>query len=204
MEIIQMRFETSAAKPAQFIDDGKVQIVITGKSNVGKSSLINAIGNKGKLARTSSTPGKTRLINYFLADNEYYIVDLPGYGFAKAPKSEQAQWQALMDSYFKSGTSKKALMLVDIRHKPTAEDRMMRDYLADYDFEVVVVATKADKIAKTKLKNYVEDIRRELELPDEMLIIPYSSQNSYNRDYLVEVIRAFATEPPMDDIEAMI
>ena len=92
MEIIQMRFETSAAKPSQFITDNLPQIVVTGKSNVGKSSLINSIGNNGKLARTSSTPGKTRLVNYFLADNSFYIVDLPGYGFANAPKSEQAKW----------------------------------------------------------------------------------------------------------------
>ncbi len=195
MEIIRMRFETSAARSSQFVKNAFPQIVITGKSNVGKSSLINSIGNNGKLARTSSMPGKTRLINYFLAEESFYIVDLPGYGFAKAPKSEQAQWQALMDSFFKSGSSKKALMLVDIRHKPTSEDKMMRDYLAYYDFEVVVVATKADKIAKSKLKNYIDDIKKELELPEDMLVIPYSSQNAYNRDYLVEVIRAFAQEP---------
>lgn len=195
MEIIRMQFETSAAKPSQFVKNAFPQLVITGKSNVGKSSLINSIGNNGKLARTSSMPGKTRLINYFIAEESFYIVDLPGYGFAKAPKSEQVQWQALMDSFFKSGSAKKALMLVDIRHKPTSEDKMMRDYLAYYDFEVVVVATKADKIAKSKLKNYVADIKKELELPDDMLVIPYSSQNAYNRDYLVEVIREFATEP---------
>lgn len=195
MEIIRMQFETSAAKPSQFVKNAFPQVVITGKSNVGKSSLINSIGNNGKLARTSSMPGKTRLINYFLAEESFYIVDLPGYGFAKAPKSEQSQWQALMDSFFKSGSAKKALMLVDIRHKPTSEDKMMRDYLAYYDFEVVVVATKADKIAKSKLKNYVADIKKELELPEDMLVIPYSSQNSYNRDYLVEVIREFAQEP---------
>lgn len=195
MEIIRMKFETSAAKPSQFVKNAFPQVVITGKSNVGKSSLINSIGNNGKLARTSSMPGKTRLINYFLAEESFYIVDLPGYGFAKAPKSEQSQWQALMDSFFKSGSAKKALMLVDIRHKPTSEDKMMRDYLAYYDFEVVVVATKADKIAKSKLKNYVADIKKELELPEDMLVIPYSSQNAYNRDYLVEVIREFAQEP---------
>lgn len=195
MEIIRMRFETSAAKPSQFVKNAFPQLVITGKSNVGKSSLINSIGNNGKLARTSSMPGKTRLINYFMAEDSFYIVDLPGYGFAKAPKEEQAQWQALMDSFFKSGSAKKALMLVDIRHKPTSEDKMMRDYLAYYDFEVVVVATKADKIAKTKIKNYVADIKKELELPEDMLVIPYSSQNAYNRDYLVEVIREFALEP---------
>ena len=107
MEILQMRFETSAAKPSQFITDNLPQLVVTGKSNVGKSSLINSIGNNGKLARTSSTPGKTRLVNYFLADNSFYIVDLPGYGFAKAPKSEQAQWQSLMDGFFSSGSAKK-------------------------------------------------------------------------------------------------
>lgn len=192
MEIIQMRFETSAAKPSQFINNGMPQIVITGKSNVGKSSLINSIGNNGKLARTSATPGKTRLINYFIADNSFYIVDLPGYGFAKAPKTEQAQWQSLMDSFFQSGTSKNALMLVDIRHEPTAEDKLMRDYLAYYDFNITVVATKADKIAKSKINNYINIIRKSLELPKDVSIIAFSSQTAHNRDLLVQTIRNIA------------
>ena len=189
MEIIQMRFETSAAKSSQFINDGMPQIVITGKSNVGKSSLINSIGNNGKLARTSSTPGKTRLINYFSADNSFYIVDLPGYGFAKAPTTEQAQWQSLMDSFFKSGSAQNALMLVDIRHEPTAEDKLMRDYLMYYNFNITVVATKADKIAKSKVNTYVAGIKKSLAFPNETNIIPFSSQTGFNRDYLVQTIR---------------
>lgn len=189
MEIIQMHFETSAAKPSQFINNGMPQIVITGKSNVGKSSLINSIGNNGKLARTSSTPGKTRLINYFSADNSFYIVDLPGYGFAKAPKTEQAQWQALMDSFFQSGSAQNALMLVDIRHDPTEEDKLMRDYLKYYSFNVIVVATKADKIAKSKVNAYVAKLKKALELPSETEVIPFSSQTGFNRDYLIQTIR---------------
>ena len=189
MEIIQMRFETSAAKPSQFITDNLPQIVVTGKSNVGKSSLINSIGNNGKLARTSSTPGKTRLVNYFLADNSFYIVDLPGYGFAKAPKSEQAQWQSLMDGFFSSGSAKKALMLVDIRHDPTNEDKLMRDYLQYYDFKITVVATKADKIAKSKINNYTAALRKSLGFGCEVKMIPFSSLTGMNRDFLVETIR---------------
>lgn len=194
MEIIQMRFETSAAKPSQFITDNLPQIVVTGKSNVGKSSLINSIGNNGKLARTSSTPGKTRLVNYFLADNSFYIVDLPGYGFAKAPKSEQAQWQSLMDGFFSSGSAKKALMLVDIRHDPTNEDKLMRDYLQYYNFNITVVATKADKIAKSKINNYTAAIRKSLGFGSDIKIIPFSSLTSMNRDFLVETIRQLVCE----------
>lgn len=192
MEIIQMRFETSAAKPSQFIVNDVPQIVITGKSNVGKSTLINSLGNNGKLARTSSTPGKTRLVNYFNADNgSFYVVDLPGYGFAKAPKEEQAQWQALMDSFFQASTAKKALMLVDIRHKPTNEDLLMRDYLMYYNFDILAVTTKADKIAKSKVNNYVSDVKRELALPKGTEIIPFSADSGLNRDYLVTKIREF-------------
>ena len=194
MEIIQMRFETSAAKPSQFITDNLTQIVVTGKSNVGKSSLINSIGNNGKLARTSSTPGKTRLVNYFLADNSFYIVDLPGYGFAKAPKSEQAQWQSLMDGFFSSGSAKKALMLVDIRHDPTNEDKLMRDYLQYYNFNITVVATKADKIAKSKINNYTAAIRKSLGFGSDIKIIPFSSLTGMNRDFLVETIRQLVCE----------
>ena len=194
MEIIQMRFETSAAKPSQFITDNLPQIVVTGKSNVGKSSLINSIGNNGKLARTSSTPGKTRLVNYFLADNSFYIVDLPGYGFAKAPKSEQAQWQSLMDGFFSSGSAKKALMLVDIRHDPTNEDKLMRDYLQYYNFNITVVATKADKIAKSKINNYTAAIRKSLGFGSDIKIIPFSSLTGRNRDFLVETIRQLVCE----------
>ena len=194
MEIIQMRFETSAAKPSQFITDNLPQIVVTGKSNVGKSSLINSIGNNGKLARTSSTPGKTRLVNYFLADNYFYIVDLPGYGFAKAPKSEQAQWQSLMDGFFSSGSAKKALMLVDIRHDPTNEDKLMRDYLQYYNLNITVVATKADKIAKSKVNNYTAAIRKSLGFGSDIKIIPFSSLTGMNRDFLVETIRQLVCE----------
>lgn len=194
MEIIQMRFATSAARSAQFINDGLPQLVITGKSNVGKSSLINSIGNNGKLARTSSTPGKTRLINYFSADNSFYIVDLPGYGFAKAPKTEQAQWQALMDSFFQSGSAKNALMLVDIRHEPTAEDLLMRDYLKYYGFNVTVVATKADKLAKSKVNVYVAKLKKSLELPADTTVIPFSSQTGFNRDLLIQTIRQRITD----------
>lgn len=192
MEILDLHFETSAAKPSQFLTDGLPQIVITGKSNVGKSSLINSVGNNGKLARTSATPGKTRLVNYFLADGKFHIVDLPGYGFALAPKNEQAQWQALMDNFFKTGVAKKALMLVDIRHKPTSEDLIMRDYLMYYNFSTTVICTKADKVAKTKINNFVTDIKKELKFPQETVFIPFSSENGYNRDLLVKTIRNLA------------
>ena len=189
-----MKFQGSAAKKGQFIRDGLPQVVICGKSNVGKSSLINSLGNNGKLARTSAAPGKTRLVNYFLAEKRFYIVDLPGYGFAKAPKVEQEQWQKLMDAYFSSGTAGWAIHLVDIRHKPTREDLLMRQYLQYFRLSILTVATKADKIAKSKVNHYTEALKKELGMQEKEEILPYSSENGLNRDRLILTIRSIAHE----------
>lgn len=148
--IKQAEFVTSAGVEQAYPQPLEHEIAIVGKSNVGKSSLINALCNNFKLAKTSAQPGKTRLINYFLINRSFYLVDLPGYGFAKASKSEQRTWGQLMDQYLSSGRVKHLFMLIDIRHEPTADDITMFRYLLYYGIPYTLVATKADKLSKSK------------------------------------------------------
>ncbi|MGI6150742.1 MAG: ribosome biogenesis GTP-binding protein YihA/YsxC [Christensenellales bacterium] len=132
---------------------GAAQIAMVGKSNVGKSSFINAVCNNSKLARTSSTPGKTRLINFFsINGGEFYLVDLPGYGFAKAPKTEQGKWAELMEGYLRSGHVSHLFLLLDSRHEPTVADRQMLVWMQYYNIPYTIIATKVDKLPKTRRK----------------------------------------------------
>ncbi len=145
------RFETSVAKVGGYLETELPQIAMVGKSNVGKSSFINAVCNNGKLARTSQSPGKTRLINYFSANNgSFYLVDLPGYGFAKAPKHEQEAWGELIEGYLRSGKVTHLFLLLDSRHPPTADDKAIFHWVLYYNIPYTLVATKVDKIAKSK------------------------------------------------------
>lgn len=146
----QAEFVTSAGAGSTYPERLPCEIAIVGKSNVGKSSLINAVCRNNKLARTSAQPGKTRLINFFRINRAFYLVDLPGYGFAKASKEEQKSWGALMESYLASGRVTHLLLLLDIRHEPTDADRMMFRYVTYYNIPFTLVATKADKLAVSK------------------------------------------------------
>ena len=145
-------FKTSVADSKNIIIDGLSQVAFVGRSNVGKSSLINMLTNQKKLAKASSTPGRTRLINYFLINNKIYFVDLPGYGFAQASKKEVYGWQSLIEPYLMNNDKLKLVcMLVDSRIKPTEQDKQMFDYLAYYGVPFVIVATKSDKLSKAQL-----------------------------------------------------
>ena len=145
-------FKTSVADSKNIIIDGLNQIAFVGRSNVGKSSLINMLTNQKKLAKASSTPGRTRLINYFLINNKMYFVDLPGYGFAQASKKEVYGWQSLIEPYLMNNDKLKLVcMLVDSRITPTEQDKQMFDYLAFYNLPFVIVATKSDKLSKAQL-----------------------------------------------------
>ena len=192
MGYLNMKFVTSAANPGGFVKDNKPQVVITGKSNVGKSSLVNCISNNKKMAKVSSTPGKTRLINYFDVDGGFYITDLPGYGFAKVSKDMKASWEKLMNQYFGQDLGfKQAVHLVDIRHESTGEDRMMREYLLSYGYNVITVATKADKLSRMRVNQSVAALRKTLMLSAEELLIPFSSETCQGRDILVsEILKA--------------
>lgn len=135
------------------------EIAIVGRSNVGKSSFINALTNNGKLAKTSSTPGRTRLVNFFNIDNKFILVDLPGYGYAQAGKQEQSKWEGMIDGYFANSKNLVAvIMLVDIRHEPSKLDKLMIEYLYHYNIPVTIVATKLDKIKKSELARKLIDI----------------------------------------------
>ena len=157
------RFITSVADSGKFYNDGRPIIAVSGRSNVGKSSLINMLGANKKLAKTSDTPGRTRLINYFDFGN-FVLADLPGYGYAKVSASEKQKWANLLEEFFATQKLTLLLSLVDIRHEPTSDDKMMIDYLYRYAIPFCVVATKADKLPKTKIKPQITAVAASLKL----------------------------------------
>lgn len=165
-----------------------VEIAIVGRSNVGKSSLINRICNHNKLAKTSQSPGKTRLVNYFCINRSFYLVDLPGYGFAKASKSEQAGWGELVGDYLASGRVDHILLLIDIRHAPTAADKQMYEWILYYGLPFTLIATKADKIAVSKRRQAANTAAKLLGAPP--AAIPFSTMSGDGIDALTERIGA--------------
>ena len=171
------KFEISAVKPAQYPKNGVPEIVLVGKSNVGKSSFINTMINRKKLARTSSEPGKTRQINFYNIDDNFYFVDLPGYGFSKMSKVEQEQVGKFIEEYlFNRQEIALIIFLVDIRHDPTANDRLMYDYVMRSKLPFIVLANKADKIAPTKVVDYVSGIQKILNPIGDNIFLPFSSE----------------------------
>lgn len=171
------KFEISAVKPAQYPQNELPQIVLVGKSNVGKSSFINSMLNRKKLARTSSEPGKTRQINFYNIDEKFYFVDLPGYGYSKMSKEEQARVGSFIEEYL-SKSDKIALIvfLIDIRHEPSQNDRLMYNYIINTNSPCLVIANKADKIAVTKVDNAVQDLQNSLNPLKDLTFMPFSSE----------------------------
>ena len=187
MIIKDAKFITSVAERKNFLIADKPIIAVCGKSNVGKSSLINALANKKGLARTSVTPGRTRLINYF-DFGEFILADLPGYGFAKVSDSEKKKWAKLMEEYFACDKAlNHVIMLVDIRHDPTREDLLMINYLHNYALPFTVVATKADKIGKTRIFDRIKSIGNYLAIGMDS-VIATSSESGYGKDKLLAKI----------------
>ena len=184
------RFVTSVGLGSELPPPLCAEIAIVGKSNVGKSSLINSLCGRNKLAKTSSTPGKTRLINYFILNEEFYLVDLPGYGFASAPKTEQQKWGKLMEDYLASGRVTHIYMLIDIRHEPTQLDKQMFGYILYYGIPYTLVATKADKLARSKRVQAANAAAKLLGAPP--YAEPYSSESGDGREELLERIDAIA------------
>lgn len=184
--IKQAEFVTSVGAGSAYPPPERAEIAIVGKSNVGKSSLINHLCGNKKLAKTSQTPGKTRLINFFLLNRDFYLVDLPGYGFARASKTEQAGWGSLMEQYLSSGRVQHLFLLIDIRHAPTAEDRQMFEWVLYYGLPFTLIATKADKIAKSKRRQAANQAAKLLgALP---AAIPYSSESGDGKEAVLERI----------------
>ena len=180
-------FITSAAKADQFITPQKPMIAVCGKSNVGKSSFINMLANRKKLAKTSSEPGRTRLVNYF-DFGEFVLADLPGYGFARVSKSEKIKWAKTLDDFFKQKQNiSHVFMLVDSRHDPTADDAQMMEYLHFYTLPFTVVLTKADKLSRMKVKEHKKAIAADLYLGEKNLIAT-SAETGFGKDEILEKI----------------
>ncbi len=185
-----VKFETSIFNYNNILNTNKPQIVLVGKSNVGKSSFINTITNQKKLAKVGQTPGKTRSINFFNVNDEFYLVDLPGYGFSKMSDIQKQQINKLIDTYIsKSKNIKHIFFLVDIRNKPSQNDRQMYEWLLNRNVPFTIVATKADKIANTKINDYIKEIRKLLFAKEE--IIPFSSEKKINVDIICDKIVNF-------------
>ena len=199
MRITKSKFVTSLAELRSFSGQGLPEVALAGKSNVGKSSLINSLAGNSRLARTSSEPGKTRLVNFYQINGEMFLVDLPGYGFARAPKSERARWSAMIEGYLeRSEHLKHVLHLVDIRHEPTQEDRMMSEYLRHYGIAFTVVATKADKLSKAQRSRSIPAICRAL-VVQPWEIIPYSATDGTGKERLLAHIGQVALgEEPLE------
>ena len=182
-------FILSAAAPKSFLRDGLPQVAFAGRSNVGKSSVINRLLNRKNFARVGAAPGKTIHINYFKIDRAFYLVDLPGYGYAKVSKSERDRWGKLMESYFAHPELMTlGVMIVDSRHKPTADDCTRAQWFKDTGCPLVVVANKLDKLKKSEIAPNLQVIRDTLELEEETTVIPFSAEKGTGREDLLSAI----------------
>ncbi len=185
LNVNKAEFIKSAAAPSQFIQSSVPAVVFAGKSNVGKSSVINRMLNRKNFARVGSEPGKTIHVNYFLIDGKLYFIDLPGYGYAKVSQSERDRWGKLMDDFFAAGLFDLGVMIVDARHKPTRDDMTMAEWFKSSGCEFVVVANKLDKLKKSEIEPNMSQIRQTLELDDSVRIIPFSAERGQGRDELM-------------------
>ena len=182
-------FVLSAAAPSQFIRDGRKQLAFAGRSNVGKSSVINRLLNRRNLAHVGSSPGKTTQINYFLIDNKLYLVDLPGYGYAKVSGEERRRWGVLMEDFFtQPGLMTVGVQIVDARHEPTADDGTMTEYFRSSGLPFIVVANKLDKLKKSEIEPCLRRIRDTLALPPALSVLGFSCVNGTGRDELLGFI----------------
>ena len=185
----RVKFIRSAASPGDFLRDGRPQLAFAGRSNVGKSSVINRIVNRKNFARVGASPGKTSQINYFLLDERAYLADLPGYGYAKVSKAERDRWGRLMESYFASGLITLGIMIVDARHKPTADDVTMANWFFDTGCPVVVAANKLDKLKKSEIGPNMQAIRDTLALREEDRLVPFSAERGDGSEELMGLLR---------------
>ena len=194
MNFQKVDFLISAAAPKDFPKERLPEIAFAGKSNVGKSSVINRILQRKNFARVGDKPGKTIHVNYFTVDSKCYFVDLPGYGFAKVSEKEKARWGKLMEDYFAAGRIDLGVLIVDYRHPPTNNDITMADWFIQSGCPFVVVANKMDKLKKSELEPNLNTIREDLALPESVPVIPFSAEKGNGRDDLVRLILKAAGE----------
>ncbi len=189
MRIVKSDIEAVAVKPSQYPMEDMKEIAFAGRSNVGKSSLLNLLTGRKKLARVSGSPGKTRTINFYLINDQFRIVDLPGYGYAKVSKSVSEGWGEMMEKYLETRPNLlKVVQLVDIRHEPSKQDVQMYDYLRHFGLDGIVVATKADKISRNQWPKHIKQIRQTLKLSADDMVIPVSALKKTGHDQLLDVM----------------
>lgn len=189
MKVTQAEFIISAVSPKQYPDGSLPELALAGRSNVGKSSFINKMINRKNLARTSSKPGKTQTLNYYLINKELYFVDLPGYGYAKVSKTEKEKWGPMMEEYLQTRKPLKAVIqVVDIRHTPTKDDKGMFEYLKHYGIPIIVVATKADKIPRGKWQKHAKEVRTTLGMEKSDPLVLFSAETGQGKDEAWSVI----------------
>lgn len=188
MNLNKAEYVRSAGRPEDFLHDGRAQIAMAGRSNVGKSSVINRLLDRKNLARVGNSPGKTRQVNYFLVDQTFYLVDLPGYGYARVSQAEKARWAKLMETYFAEETITLGLLIVDARHKPTADDCTMAQWFRDTGCPFVVVANKLDKLKKSEVEKNLAQIRDTLDLGASVPMIPFSAEKGTGKQELLNLV----------------
>lgn len=189
MVIKNVNLETVCGITSKLPDNPYIELAFAGKSNVGKSSLINGLMNRKSLARTSAQPGKTQTINFYNINDELYFVDLPGYGYARANENVKAQWGKMIEDYLhKSKQLRLVFLLIDIRHEPSANDRNMYEWICAHGYSPVIIATKLDKISRGQVQKHVKMIRTGLHTGSETTIIPYSAVNKQGREEIYDLI----------------
>jgi GTP-binding protein len=201
MIIRSLNLETVCGITSKLPDNQLPEIAFAGKSNVGKSSLINALMNRKSYARTSATPGKTQTINFYNINEEMYLVDLPGYGYAKVSEQEKIKWGQLIERYLHGSKQLKAVfLLIDIRHAPSANDKMMYHWIVEMGFYPIIIATKLDKIKRSQIQKQIKIVKQGLDLVPGTMVIPFSAETKQGRDEIWELVEnEFLTESEMEE-----
>ena len=191
MVIKQVSLETVCGITSKLPDSQYPEVAFAGKSNVGKSSLINALMNRKSLARTSAQPGKTQTINYYNVNDAIYLVDLPGYGYARANEEVKAKWGKMIEDYLhKSKQLKAVFLLIDIRHEPSGNDRIMYDWIVNQGYHPIIIATKLDKINRSQVQKQVKLIKTTLQVEPDTIIIPFSAETKQGREEIYDILDA--------------
>ena len=195
MKIKNVELQIVCGITSKLPETDKVEIAFAGKSNVGKSSLINALMNRKALARTSATPGKTQTINFYNVNDVMYLVDLPGYGYAKVSEKEKVQWGKLIERYLNTSKQLKAVfLLIDIRHEPSANDKMMYEWIVAQGYHPIIIATKLDKLKRSQIQKHVKMIKEGLQLRPGTVVIPFSAETKQGRDEIWELMDTYLDE----------
>lgn len=200
MIIKNVNLETVCGVTSKLPENTLPEIAFAGKSNVGKSSLINAIMNRKSLARTSSQPGKTQTINFYNVNDAFYLVDLPGYGYAKANEQVKAQWGKMIERYLHNSERLKAVfLLIDIRHDPSANDREMYQWMLHYGYHPIIIATKLDKINRSQIQKHIKAVKVGLQAEKDTIVIPFSAQSKQGREEIYDLLDRLLMEEPKDE-----